>query len=126
MAPAEYTPLICSLASLPHPFIPTMLEQLMGKPITRFPSQKPHKSRSQIMDDLLAQIELKKTRGDHISSLRFCSVKPNPYQPGSLRHERYSLIREYMTIGEYLNKGGRKRDIVRGVKHGDFYLDKED
>jgi hypothetical protein len=123
MPPAEYTPLIVTLARLPDPFIPQLLHSLMGKPMAVFPPVKPSRPAQVILDNLNAQLELNNRDSKWKDRRKFRAVQPNPRRPGSLRHDRYNLIREGMTVGEYLSRGGLTSDITSGLRRGHYWLE---
>lgn len=123
MPPAEHTALIVTLAKMPYPFIPQLLHSLMGKPMTIFPPLKPSRSAQAILDNLNAQLELNNHDSKWKDRRKFRAVQPNPRRPGSLCHERYNLIREGMTVSEYLSKGGRTADIRSGLRHNHYTLE---
>jgi hypothetical protein len=123
MPPAKYTPLIVTLARLPYPFIPQLLHSLMGKPMTILPPFKSSRPARSILDNLNAQLELNNRDSKWKDRRKFRAVQPNPRRLGSLRHDRYNLIREGMTIGEYLSRGGLTSDITSGLRRGHYVLE---
>jgi hypothetical protein len=118
---SSVTDAVIALCGSDKPAATSAIEKLWGRRITVLPPQQRYRTRNQILDNLLAQIESRK--GEHRDTRKFRCVVPNPRRPSSELGQRYALIREGMTVGEYLNRGGRLRDLNKGLRRNHFTLE---
>jgi len=115
------TDAIIFLCGCAQPYARTAIEKIWGRPITILPPQKRVKNKQEILDDLLAQLNAQ--RGDFVDRRRFRDVINNPRRENSAIGHRYSFIKEGMTVGEYLTRGGKQKDIRSGLRRGYFTLE---
>src|SRR5215207_8673145 len=118
---SSVTDALIILCGCAQPYATTAIEKIWGRPITVLPAQKRQPTKTQILDNLLMQLESR--RGCIKDPRKFHSVLPNPRRLNSKLGKRYDLIREGMTVGEYLNRGGSLRDIAKGLRRGHFSLE---
>jgi hypothetical protein len=97
-------------------------EALLGKPITRCPPglrSRPVTLGFQAGVDWLMSIIDQAGLPD---ARRFVKVTPNYQLPTTDSWGRYRLLRVGMTVGQFLARGGRRRDVLEWQREGKVVL----
>lgn len=104
-----------SLANDPSIIAITILEKVVGKPITRkIPSAAPVRNTFNGPKPEGAP----RPRVSKIDPRIIHSIMPNPKKMGSKSWERYKFYQEGMTVTEFINAGGTTGDIQHDVSKG--------
>lgn len=100
---------VMSLASDPSPQAVTIIERLVGQPITRPDPSRPRPA---------AKPRAPRAKRTVIDNRVIATVAPNPKRPGSASHARYELYRTGVTVTELLKSGLTTGDITHDTRKG--------